>query len=590
MVGAVFILVMALHLGHARHYFFLADDSFISFRYVKNWSEGLGLVFNPGERVEGYTNFLWVVLLTPLKLAGIAPEKAAPVLSVLCSTVLLTLVFMFPALALCQKGPRPEWLIAPLILALNRSYAVWATGGLETRMFALLVFAGALFAWRAATGCGRRGLRWSMLLLVGAELTRPEGGLFLVMAVALVVFFRGLRRERVLAWPEVACILMALALVAAHYVGRRAYYGVWFPNTFYAKATRLRIGQGLGYLALFGLEYALYLLVLPAFFYFSRAWKERDFLPWFCLMFYTPHLAYLAVLGGDHFEYRFLDPELPALAVLVQQGVVSWVRGPGAFPRRRQAAAAAGMAVFLLYFTSFPWATGLSFGPDYITGQVPVMDRSNLGRYRFIPGFSLLGKGFESLNRRLIRQFIGVRAEEHRRFGARQIAHGHIFQRFVDEGYLNRHDVISINVIGAVPYYSGLFTIDQHGLTDAVVARLPPDQNGALFHDRQVIEPYLTERRVDFIFAGDYLVRFDPNRLPVFKRRKLDPEQWTGRIYLVHLDEWLLIFQSTRPPSWLLDRFEPKGAPVYVLYRESGTEYKPFLLRELVRKGLIPAY
>ena len=40
---------------------FLCDDAFISFRYVRNFLEGNGLVFNPGEYVEGYTNFLWIL-------------------------------------------------------------------------------------------------------------------------------------------------------------------------------------------------------------------------------------------------------------------------------------------------------------------------------------------------------------------------------------------------------------------------------------------------------------------------------------------------------------------------------------------------
>ena len=36
----------------------VCDDAFISFRYAKNLSEGSGLVYNPNEFVEGYTNFL----------------------------------------------------------------------------------------------------------------------------------------------------------------------------------------------------------------------------------------------------------------------------------------------------------------------------------------------------------------------------------------------------------------------------------------------------------------------------------------------------------------------------------------------------
>jgi hypothetical protein len=41
-----------------------SDDAFISLRYAKHFAEGHGLVYNPGERVEGYTNFLWTVWLS----------------------------------------------------------------------------------------------------------------------------------------------------------------------------------------------------------------------------------------------------------------------------------------------------------------------------------------------------------------------------------------------------------------------------------------------------------------------------------------------------------------------------------------------
>ena len=62
---------------------FLTDDAFISFRYARNLLEGHGLVFNPGERVEGYSNFLWVLELAAVwRALGVPPEDAAPWLSV----------------------------------------------------------------------------------------------------------------------------------------------------------------------------------------------------------------------------------------------------------------------------------------------------------------------------------------------------------------------------------------------------------------------------------------------------------------------------------------------------------------------------
>ena len=49
---------------------FLCDDAFISFRYAANLAEHRSLSFNPtladAPPVEGYTNFLWVVVLAAL--------------------------------------------------------------------------------------------------------------------------------------------------------------------------------------------------------------------------------------------------------------------------------------------------------------------------------------------------------------------------------------------------------------------------------------------------------------------------------------------------------------------------------------------
>ena len=61
-------------------FWFVTDDAFISFRYARNLSEGYGLVFNPGfERVEGYSNFLWVLVLAGFHALGVAPESVSHV-------------------------------------------------------------------------------------------------------------------------------------------------------------------------------------------------------------------------------------------------------------------------------------------------------------------------------------------------------------------------------------------------------------------------------------------------------------------------------------------------------------------------------
>jgi hypothetical protein len=157
------------------------DDAFISFRYADNLASGHGLVFNPGERVEGYSNFLWCLLLTPFISLGADPVLAARGLGILSTIALLGGVVRF--------APRPDALpalvwLAPGLTASSPVLAVWATGGLEAPLFAALV----VWSVGLAVEGLRRGelARASALLAATAALTRPDGlGVFLVLAVLL---------------------------------------------------------------------------------------------------------------------------------------------------------------------------------------------------------------------------------------------------------------------------------------------------------------------------------------------------------------------------------------------------------------------
>ena len=67
----------------------LADDSFVSFRYAWNLVHGHGLVYNAGERVEGYSNLLWTLLMAGGLTLGVAPEVASKALGILCWLLLV---------------------------------------------------------------------------------------------------------------------------------------------------------------------------------------------------------------------------------------------------------------------------------------------------------------------------------------------------------------------------------------------------------------------------------------------------------------------------------------------------------------------
>src|ERR1700746_2217394 len=72
--GGLCALAGAALVGHSLVWNFVTDDAFISFVYARNLARHGQLVFNLGERVEGYTNFLWTVVLAFFLRLGLQPE------------------------------------------------------------------------------------------------------------------------------------------------------------------------------------------------------------------------------------------------------------------------------------------------------------------------------------------------------------------------------------------------------------------------------------------------------------------------------------------------------------------------------------
>lgn len=154
---------------------FITDDAFIAFRYVRNFVEGHGLVFNPGERVEGYSSFLWVLELAAIwKIFGLPPEDVAQWLSVgYTAGVIALLLWWVRRDATLRNRGLAGWMALGLICG-SATFAVWTSGGgLETRQFTFFVMA-AIVALTV-----HNGSRWGLLAasagLAGASLTRPEG-------------------------------------------------------------------------------------------------------------------------------------------------------------------------------------------------------------------------------------------------------------------------------------------------------------------------------------------------------------------------------------------------------------------------------
>ena len=265
---------------------FLCDDAFISFRYVRNLLEGHGLVFNPGEYVEGYTNFLWILELAAIwGIFGVRPEYVAPWLSVAYTIgTIAALLWWVARLPSLRNRGLVGWMALGLLCS-SATFAVWTSGGgLETRQFTFFIIAAVVCL--SVYGSNPRGLLAASLSLAAAALTRPEG---LMLAACCFGWFAAQRLvtgERSISRLVREMIYLAtpfVVLVAAHFLFRYVYYGEWLPNTYYAKHVRPWYESGFRYLWAAALETGLYILLPMAFLALRLRWRiNRDATRWRC--------------------------------------------------------------------------------------------------------------------------------------------------------------------------------------------------------------------------------------------------------------------------------------------------------------------
>jgi len=394
------------------------DDAFITFRYARSWAEGLGPVYNAGERVQGYTNFLWMALSA---LAfRLVPEPTALTLVRAAGGALgawvLWRTFRFP-------GPagEPRLRFGVLLLAAHPLLAVNASDGLETPLFAALLLESA----RAAVGpLDRRHGAGLGLLTAALALTRPDA---LPLAIVWPALTLGLRRAEgpgsARAWGG-AYAACALGPIVAYGLACTAYYGGPLPNTYVAKATGdvgLRLAAGarellslLGghpFLRPVSLWIALGLALAAGLRHARRAPR------WVAVLAVAAgsRVAFEVWSGGAFMGvFRFLAPALPPLVVLADEGA----RGIA----RRELRVALALAL------------ALGVGLDHLGHE-------RLARTRGAYGDSL-ERAHVALGRWLREQYPA-------------------------DAWLALGDA------GAVPFYSRLPTIDLWGLNDHEIARLP---------------------------------------------------------------------------------------------------------------------
>ncbi|OLT39127.1 hypothetical protein BJF85_07555 [Saccharomonospora sp. CUA-673] len=255
---AALVAATAVAAVHQLVYRTVPDEAHVGFRYARNIADGYGAVFNPGEYVEGYTDFAWLVLLgLGRALTGGEVETIAVVLGVAC--VLLTVLVVYALTGRILRGTDPAFAVAAAAVTAGvGSLAAYGPSGLSTPLFVLLVL-----ALVYALVNGNPVLAGVVAAL--AVMTRLDG---LVVAVVAGAWLVAVAASRRVSWSAPAVYLLGAAVLLVPWLAwRMTYYGELVPTAVVAglsagsDSVLGRLDEGWTYVVDFALTYQAFLIV-----------------------------------------------------------------------------------------------------------------------------------------------------------------------------------------------------------------------------------------------------------------------------------------------------------------------------------------
>lgn len=407
---------------------FVPDDSFISYRYAANLADGTGLRFNSGDApVEGYSNFLWIVLLAMTTRMGADPVVAGPLLGSMFGG--LTIVALWVLLRRLRRQGLS--LLVPVgLLAIAAPLLLYAVSGMETPLFAFLLLVLILATereWARPSMAGAVILGAVGFLLV---LTRPEGIIALpIVLVCLVILARHDGRATTGHNLAVAASLYVVMLIGYH-VWRVSYFEAFWPTPFLSKGATdgTLFGSAISNLRQFFVRQTHY--YTPMAYYYAAIAVPAIVAAW------------MAWRRGESRPIEWTALILAAIFALVYLNFVDWM------PGMRYYAPLIGL--FLIPFSLL--------GPQLIDGNARIRDIST---------FLILGATLTLFS---LSSLASLRLDSGQ-LQASTVASMVELGRWLGET-MPDDTVLAMSDVGAIPYYSGLRTIDinHESLTDRTIA------------------------------------------------------------------------------------------------------------------------
>lgn len=427
----------------------LSDDAYISYRTVDNFVHGWGLRYNVFERVQTFTNPLWVFLnALPYALTreGFYTFIAVGVLTSVAAV----------AVAMAAVRSTAACVVLVLLLLSSRAFTDYSTSGMENPLTHLLLAAAVWVVWRRPAGA--RSVFSLSLLMALAAVNRLDA----VLLFAPLVLYGWWQARSVRACAAGMAGLMPLLLWLAFSL---AYYGFLFPNTAYAKVwaglpKEQVLQNGLHYLlATFQSDPVTVLMLLAA--SALACWRASGraiALAAGALIY----VAYIVYVGGDFMLGRFFSAPVFLAALVLADAV-------GSRPWRFAVLAYAMAAVAALFMV--PHAVLL----DAIAHQAPA------GTYYDGHGVWDMRLAFtHSSGIAYAKSGVAMPVHEYAESGRQLRATG-------------KPKTGLYGAAGMRAFFAGpdLRLVDMHAITDPLLARLPPMDHpeAAIGHLRRYIVP-----------------------------------------------------------------------------------------------------
>ena len=404
-----------------------------------NLANGNGLVFNIGDRIEGFSNPLWVLLLSAFRICQIDIVIASKIIGLL--SAILTLVFVRFTCSNFLRLTFPLSLVLLCYLATNRSFVYYSISGMETSFYMLCVMAMNYFL------LNEKHLLASLVCGVLA-LTRPEGILYLLpLCIGVLLSTREL-------FATMRACAIPIGLYASFTCFRLIYYGTLLPNTYMAKMGDFVLSPSvlLSHLHIF-IPYTGYALGVGTYYLFftllgAVALASKKLSP----LHFSVGISVLFTWfsNGDWMSFgRFYLPVLPIIVLFTFVALhILTLTAANALQRNSLLA----IAILILAYNVFDTAKAvehLNRGDDY-NPAMHARNHVSIGKY-------LASNSSPS-------------------------------------------DVVVVNEIGAIGFFSGLKVVDMQGLTDRAI---PP----LLWNNR--LEAY-----------ADYIMGHDPTFILLNNKQK----------------------------------------------------------------------